>query len=273
MPSCNGTGSGFGVPTAAPPGSDPPQSPPPDPHTPPHAVDVRLHRCRHVEVDDGGHVLEVDAPRHAVLGVSAFTAGGNEMGGGWGGEGNPVSVGTRSPGRGTPPTAQTWGHTEHCDCTGGALRDRRRLCGSACGGASLWGHPWDPGGTHGTLVGDTHSPPVAPTAPQWHPGVLSAPHSSSVAPMGSQCHPQPLHGTHSPPVALIGPQCHPQPPTATQGSSVPPTAPQCHQWVLSAPHSPSAAPMGSQCHPQPLSATHSPPVPLMGPQCHPQPPR
>lgn len=71
------------------------------------------------------------------------------MGGGWGGEGNPVSVGTRSPGRGTPPTAQTWGHTEHCDCTGGALRDRRRLClrGGIALGAPVgprW-HPWDPG--------------------------------------------------------------------------------------------------------------------------------
>ena len=146
-----GRGRGLGSPPLHPRGPIPPNPPPPDPHTPPHAVDVRLHRCRHVEVDDGGHVLEVDAPRHAVLGVRAFTAGGNEMGGGWGGEGNPVSVGTRSPGRGTPPQHRRGGTRSTATARGGAQGQKAalRLClrGGIALGAPVgprW-HPWDPG--------------------------------------------------------------------------------------------------------------------------------
>ena len=201
MPSCNGTGSGFGVPTAAPPGSDPPQSPPPDPHTPPHAVDVRLHRCRHVEVDDGGHVLEVDAPRHAVLGVRAFTAGGNEMGGGWGGEGNPVSVGTRSPGRGTPPQHRRGGTRSTATARGGRS-------GTEGGSAALpaGGHRF--GGTRGTPVAPMGPWLVIPTAPQWHPQPPSGTQGSSVPPTAPQWHQWVLSATHSPSMAPTAPQWH-----------------------------------------------------------------
>lgn len=65
----------------------------PCPHVPAHAVDVGLDRRRHIEVDDGGHVLEVDAPRDTVLRVLAL-AWGHTHTRCWSGSGTPKDTGT-----------------------------------------------------------------------------------------------------------------------------------------------------------------------------------
>ena len=201
MPSCNGTGSGFGVPTAAPPGSDPPQSPPPDPtHLPT--------RWMYDSTVAGTSKLMTVAtfwksmPRATLYsGSEPLLRGEMRWGGDGGGEGNPVSVGTRSPGRGTPPQHRRGGTRSTATARGGRS-------GTEGGSAALpaGGHRF--GGTRGTPVAPMGPWLVIPTAPQWHPQPPSATQGSSVLPTAPQCHQWVLSATHSPSVAPTAPQWH-----------------------------------------------------------------